>query len=369
MRRGRHRRRPAYARGMEPLDAARDLVAFAPPGVTVPLPDPHAEPSGFMVAADDGTRVHFLDWGEPDRMRPGPAGGSGTTGGRGAGGAGVGDTTPGVVLVHDIARTAWSWMPVARRLAGIARVVAPDLRGHGLSDAPHEGYDLATLAADAAAVAEGAGSLEPVAVGRDKAGAAGSRVILAGHGFGAAVAAACAADLGERCAGLVLADGGWDDTDRLEGTTIDEWLRSVEEPPEVLASMAAYLADREAWDPGSWDADQERAARAAVVELPAGRVTSSARRHALTACGETLLAYDPAATLARVSAPIVALLARDDTEGFRNLALVRTAAAVARAGRPPLRFARFPAEGHDLVRYRPDEVAAAVLELAAAPTG
>ncbi len=296
-----------------------------------------------MVAADDGTRIHFLDWGEPSPART---------------------VLPGVLLVHGVARTAWSWAPVARRLAAVAHVVAPDLRGHGLSDAPQDGYDLPTLAADALAAAEGAGLLDPPHAGAADAAPGAASLVVAGHGFGAAVAVACAARLGGRCAGLVLVDGGWDDTDLRDGTTLDEWLRSVEEPPEVLASMAAYLADREGYDPASWDADQERAARAAVVELPARRVVSSARKHAVAAIGGTLLAYDPAEALAAVTAPTVALVARDDAEGRRNAALLRAGAAVVAAGRRPLRYRRFAAEGHDLPRYRPDEVAAAILAVA-----
>ena len=49
-----------------------------------------------------------------------------------------------------------------------------------------------------------------------------------------------------------------------------------------------------AWDPATWDADQERAARAAVVETPAGRLVSATRPHALEACVRTMFAYRPA---------------------------------------------------------------------------
>jgi len=343
------------------------LTPLATDDVAVPSPDPDVEPAAFMVEADDGTRIHFLDWGEPGQT-PSGARGPGSPGGASA-----------VVLAHGVAQTAWAWAPVARRLAGLAHVVAADLRGHGLSDAPQDGYDLATLSGDALAAAEGAGLLparapDPAAAGAadrtavrlDDTGA-GPRVVVAGHGFGAAVAAACAARLGPACAGLVLVDGGWDDSDRIAGTTLDEWLHSVEEPPEVLRSMAAFLADREAYDPASWDGDQERAARASVVELPAGRVVSSARRHAIERVGETLLAYDPVATLAALRVPVVALAARDDDAGMRMAALVRCGAAVVAAGRAPLRYRRFPADGHNLMRYRPDDVAGAILALATSP--
>ena len=63
-----------------------------------------------------------------------------------------------------------------------------DLRGHGLSDAPTEdgAYDPDVLAEDVVAVAEGSGILDPAE--------AGARVVLAGHGFGAIVAAWGAVD-------------------------------------------------------------------------------------------------------------------------------------------------------------------------------
>ena len=130
-----------------------------------------------------------------------------------------------------------------------------DLRGHGLSDAPTDGYDPDQLAEDAIAVAEGAGLL---AFRRRSPGPTprrGRPFVVAGHGFGAVVAAWAANALGGRCAGLVLVDGGWTDLPTETGMTPDEWLAAIAEPPEVLGSMAAWLADREAFDPATWDAD------------------------------------------------------------------------------------------------------------------
>src|SRR5688572_4568975 len=118
-----------------------------PDAAGVPSPDPAAAPDGFVVLVEPNDRIHFLDWGGPD---DGPA----------------------VLLVHGIGQTAWVWTPVARRLAGVRRTVAMDLRGHGLSDAPTEGYDEPTLVEDLVAVADGAGLMRQPPV-------------LAGHGFGA----------------------------------------------------------------------------------------------------------------------------------------------------------------------------------------
>ena len=218
----------------------------------VPAPDPTAEPDGFVVVVEPGDRIHFLDWGGV------PLAGA-----------------PGVLLIHGLSNTAWSWSPVARRIRAARRVVAMDLRGHGLSDAPTEGYDPATFADDVLAVAEGSGLLAT----------AGDRVVLAGHGFGAIVASWAAAAIDERCAGLVLVDGGWESLEASSGMDVDEFLRGLDEPPEVMRSMTAFLADRAAFDPTTWDADQERAARATAVETHAGKVVPATRPHAALISG------------------------------------------------------------------------------------
>jgi pimeloyl-ACP methyl ester carboxylesterase len=234
-----------------------------------------------------------------------------------------------------------------------------DLRGHGLSDAPTEGYEPDALADDVVAVAEGSGLLA----------ASDDRVVLAGHGFGAIVAAWGAAVLGERCAGLVLVDGGWEDLAASTGQDPDEFLRGLDEPPEVLRSLPAYLADREAFDPTTWDLDQQRAARATVVETHAGHVVPSIRPHALARSVEAMFAYRPAVVLSSVEAPIVALVAADDEDGTRSAALADAELALASAGRPPIGVHRFPTDAHNLMRYRPAEVAAAILAAGSARAG
>jgi pimeloyl-ACP methyl ester carboxylesterase len=296
----------------------------------VPPPDPAAEPDGFVVVVEPGDRIHFLDWGY------------------------AGADLPGVLLIHGLSSTAWSWTPVARRLRAIRPVVAMDLRGHGLSDAPTEGYDEPTLAGDVLAVAEGSGLLA------DSAG----RVVLAGHGFGAIVAAWAAADFGDRCAGLVLVDGGWESLETASGMDVEEFLRGMAEPPEVMCSIAAFLADRLAFDPSTWDADQERAARAAVVETHAGKVVPSTRPHAAEACARAMFRYDPAVTLAAVRAPVVALAAADDEVGSRAGALAEVTAVRVAAGRSRIRVVSFGHDGHNLMRYRPEAVSAAILSVA-----
>ena len=306
-----------------------------PAAVTLSEPDLAAKPAGYVVLVSPQDRVHFLDWTPSERSAGLPGS----------------DLGGGVLLIHGLAATAQVWAPVARRLCGARRVVAMDLRGHGLSDAPTDGYDLATLGADAVAVVEGAGLLDEP----------GLRVVLAGHGFGAIVAAHAALELGDRCAALVLVDGGWEALAEASGQDAEEFLRTLEEPPEVLSSLAAYLADRKAFDPSSWDADQEEAVRAAVVELPAGRVVSTTRPHALQGSVRAMFAYRPEKTLAAVTAPIRVMSAAEDEAHGRSAALDGIAGRLAAAGRPLQGRRAFPLDGHNLMRYRPREVTDAIL--------
>jgi pimeloyl-ACP methyl ester carboxylesterase len=312
----------------------------------VPAPDLEAEPDGFVVVVAPGDRIHFLDWGGPADPTPGDD--------RRVEG-------PPVVLVHGLAGTAWNWTPVVRRLRVVRRVVAMDLRGHGLSDAPTDdgAYGLDLLAEDVVAAAEGSGAIEDL----------DDRVVLSGHGFGGIVAAAAAAALGRRCAGLVLVDGGWVPVEAETGLDVDTFLRGLDEPPEVLASMAAFLADRAAFDPSSWDADQEHAARATIVETAAGRVVPVTRPHVLEACVRTMFEYDPIATLSAVEAPVTVLLAAasgDDVPGIRERALADASAARLDAGHEAIRRLSFGHDGHNLMRYRPVEVTRAILDIAVA---
>ena len=143
---------------------------------------------------------------------------------------------------------------------------------------------------------------------------------------------------------------------------VDEFLRGLDEPPEVLRSMDAYLFDRRGFDPPTWDVDQERAARDAVVETAAGHVVRAVRPHVVEAMVRTMFEWDPAPVLAAVEAPVTALVALGAGDPEVRLAeLRRSADARAAAGRSPIRVAGFPAAAHNLMRYRPAEVAAAIL--------
>lgn len=99
---------------------------------------------------------------------------------------------PFVVLVHGLATSLAFWYlgvvpPLARRF----RVVAYDMRGHGLSEMPATGYTVSDLASDLR------GLMDHLGV---------ERAHIVGHSFGAAVALGLAAADPGRVWGLVLAD-------------------------------------------------------------------------------------------------------------------------------------------------------------------
>jgi len=296
------------------------------------------EPESLIVTADTGDRLHYLDWGGPEPSPPGP---------------------PPLLLIHGLGHSGWIWASVARRLRSFTRVLAPDLRGHGLSDSPRTGYELESLAFDALTVLAGNGW------GREVGGPAAA---VCGHGLGAMIAATMAAIQPDSICAVALVDGGWEDVGEATGLTAAEFERGLGDPPEVLASMGAFLADRREFDPPSWDADQERAARATVEQKHAGHVAPVTRGFALRGCIDAMFGYQPLDVLGHVSQPLLVAVADSasaDDEGQRErlLALDDVVRRRRELGLVAPTVERFAAAGHNLMRYRPAELSAALERL------
>jgi pimeloyl-ACP methyl ester carboxylesterase len=292
----------------------------------------------MVVTLQSGERIHYLDRGADADPQGTP-----------------------IVLVHGLTRTAWTWQPVVRRLAHHP-VVAPDLRGHGASDAPREGYDLERLALDVLTVMAGKGWGEAVG---------GPPAIVGGHGLGALLAVEMARLEPGSVAGLVLVDAGWEEMVEATRMLPMQLVEAMAEPPEIMASMDAWLADRRAFDPTSWDADQEMAARAQVVEKHAGHVGLVTRSSVVRKAVEAMYAYRPREALAMARCQVTLLVAGagsadDEERRERLLAIEDGQRARADAGLEPMRVRHFPGAGHDLMRHRPAEVAAELEALAAA---
>lgn len=100
---------------------------------------------------------------------------------------------PPLVAIHGLSSNAMFYVGVAERLAGRRPMVALDLRGRGDSEKPAAGYGMEAHADDVAAAMDA----ERV-----------DRAVVVGHSMGAGVATVFAHRHPERCAGVVLFDGG-----------------------------------------------------------------------------------------------------------------------------------------------------------------
>jgi haloacetate dehalogenase len=98
---------------------------------------------------------------------------------------------PLIVLLHGWPQTSHCWRHILPVLAETNTVLAPDLRGYGLSDKPVTGYDKRTMAADLAALVESLGF---------------GAVSVVGHDRGARVAHRWALDRPDQLARVVLLD-------------------------------------------------------------------------------------------------------------------------------------------------------------------
>lgn len=153
------------------------------------------------------------------------------------------------VLVHGLSSNCRTWEQVAERLHDAGHpVAAVDLRGHGLSDKPEDGYDFETLVADLRGVI---------------AALAYEGAVIVGQSTGGNLAVELAYRASELVSGAVGVDGGaielsarwpvWEDCEsalappRLAGASFPDvarWIREAH-PDWSDVGMAATLANLE----------------------------------------------------------------------------------------------------------------------------
>ena len=148
---------------------------------------------GYVQA--DGVRLHYVDWGDPQRQA--------------------------VVLLHGLQDCARSWDALASSLSPDYRVVALDHRGHGDSDRAPEGqYRLRDYVADVEAMVDQLGL---------------DRVVLVGHSAGGRNAFVYAADHPEHVEVLAVVDIDPDAVNAASREMFKRYLAEGDEWPSLEA--------------------------------------------------------------------------------------------------------------------------------------
>jgi pimeloyl-ACP methyl ester carboxylesterase len=274
----------------------------------------------------DGVTLHARDWGGTGRP---------------------------VVLLHGLASNARIWDGVAPRLAGAGlRVVALDLRGHGDSDQPGDGYDFATVGRDLEAALAALGLARPV---------------VAGHSWGAGVGLAYAAARPGALAGLALVDGGLLGVTEWAGTTREEVRRTMA-PPRFAVPLADWLARAQRFDPGGgpggrpWIRDH---LRNGVEVDDRGVARSRFRYENHLRVIEALYDHWPPDLYPLIDCPVLLCPAGDPADPGPIAGAKRDAVARALELLPSASVTWFEDTMHDIPLQRPAELAAELARFAA----
>lgn len=241
------------------------------------------------------------------------------------------------LLVHGLASNLHLWDGVAEALSGRGHPVAAlDLRGHGTSDKPDQGYDFATLTDDLVAVLDGLGLAHPV---------------VAGQSMGANVALELAWRFPDRLRGVACIDGGWIELRR----RFPEWghCAAALAPPATaghpLAAIEAMVRSRHP----DWPEAGIQGALACFQHRSDGTVAPwlTAERH--LALLRALWEHRPSARFGEIPVPVLLLPAGDGSVADDRRERVEAAAAAL-----PRCEVHWMEGDHDLHAQHPEAVAA-----------
>ena len=248
---------------------------------------------------------------------------------------------PFFLLAHGLSSNCLTWEAVARRIHQAGHgVVTVDLRGHGLSQKPDEGYGCPNVAAD---VAELIGELDL------------RTPIFAGQSWGGNVALALGAAYPDCISGLGFIDGGFID---LKGSIGEDWSeveRQLQPPPltgtlvdTMRTRLRAYHAD---WTP---EAVEHTLGNFTVDE--AGRITPCLSRENHLKVLKGLWQMRPQEYFLKVQTPVLICVAEQASDS-EQAARKRVQVAQAEAGLPDSATAWFHQTDHDIHVHRPMQLA------------
>jgi pimeloyl-ACP methyl ester carboxylesterase len=202
---------------------------------------------------------------------------------------------PALMLLPGLTANAHSFDGLIKAgLNSRCRVLAPDLRGRGLSDKPATGYSMAEHAEDAVGV------LDSLSI---------ASVIVGGHSFGGLLAIYLASRYADRVSKLVL----FDSSSRLVNPTSLQLIKpSLERLGKRFSSWQEYLElmkQAPSFD-GWWDATIESYFRADVEVEADGSVRQRSRSESIFEAAEKAQLEDWSIHLAGINQPAILFHAR-----------------------------------------------------------
>jgi len=252
---------------------------------------------------------------------------------------------PSFLLVHGLASNARMWDGVAEALTAMGHpAVTVDLRGHGRSSKPDDGYDVPTVADDLAALTDRMGVDRPIG---------------AGQSWGGNVVLELAARHPAAVRAIALVDGGW--------------IELSEGFPKLADCLAALAPPRLAGRPLK---EVEGWIRSAHADWPESGIQGTLGNFEVRADGTIApwLTYDrhlvvlrglwehhPAALYAGLKVPALLIPADDGKSDWSDRK--RPAVEAAQAAIPHART-QWMTGDHDLHAQHPHEVAQLLHELA-----
>jgi pimeloyl-ACP methyl ester carboxylesterase len=249
-------------------------------------------------------------------------------------------SAPGLLLHHGLASSQRIWDLMLPRLTRRFRVVSYDARGHGLSAKPPSGYGFDHVVADARAVIKAARLRRPIVIG---------------HSWGAMVTLELAARHPSAVGGAVLVDGG---IATLRGTMDWAAVKRQLAPPhlagmpmeEFRRMIRTFLGDAVEVTP-----EIEEIVLSVMHVDRRGRIRPRLSRANHFRILHAIWLHDPDAALARLSVPILPVLARGGGDPEWDDRKRRAAQRVSASG-SPVRISWM--EGiHDLPLQHPDALA------------